>query len=153
MIRAMNDDVELPDESEQLDQLQSDDTLVDRGVDDVLDEGYTTPEHWSPAQGYGNTAAEQRRRETFDQRVAQEVPDDDPDRPVLRWNPDGDDREVGGKRAGRLVDTVAGGIYGEHHGEGAAQEVGIDGGAAPAEEAAVHVIDPAEDTDDEEDAQ
>lgn len=149
MIGVMNDDVELPDESEQLDQLQSDDTLVDRGVDDVLDEGYTTPEHWSPAQGHGNTAAEQHSRETLDQRVAQEVPDDDPDRPVPRWNPDGDDREVGGKRAGRLVDTDDGGIHGDHM---EAEEVGIDGGAAPAEEAAVHVIDPAEDTD-EEDAQ
>ncbi len=149
----MNDDVELPDESEQLDQLQSDDTLVDRGVADVLDEGYTTPENWSPAQGFGNTAAEMERGETLEQRIAQEVPDVDPTKPVEKWNPEGEDREVGGRRAGRLVDATAGGIYGEHHGDVVAEEVGIDGGAACAEEAAVHVIDPAEETADEEDAQ
>lgn len=54
-------DVMVPDESEQLDQLQQSDSLVDRGVDDVLDEGYTSPERWSPAQGFGNTPAEMRQ--------------------------------------------------------------------------------------------
>ncbi|MEL4504474.1 DUF5709 domain-containing protein [Luteococcus sp. H138] len=145
----MADDVEIPDESEQLDQLQADDTLVDRGVDDVLDEGYTTPENWSPAQGFGNTAAEMREGETLEQRMKQEIPDPDPDKPVEKWNPDGEKREVGSKRAGRLVDVGNGGVYADHESESVAQEVGIDGGAAPAEEAAVHVIDPTEDVDDE----
>ena len=54
-------DEPVPDESEQLDQLQPEESLVDRGVEDVLDEGYTTPERWSPAQGFGNTPAEMRR--------------------------------------------------------------------------------------------
>ena len=48
-------------DSDQLEQLQPNDTLVDRGVPDVLDEGYTAPEKWSPAQGFGNTAAEMRQ--------------------------------------------------------------------------------------------
>ena len=38
---------EVPDESEQLDQIQPADSLDDRGVDDVLDEGYSPPERYS----------------------------------------------------------------------------------------------------------
>lgn len=123
-----------------VEQLQPDDTLIDRGVDDVLDEGYTAPENWSALQGYGNTPAEMRQRETIDMREEQAEPevvrDDGP------WNPDGEDREVGGRRAGRLVDARDG------SGEVFGDDVGIDGGAASAEEAAMHVIE-LEDDDDE----
>lgn len=132
----MTDTFEIPDESEQLDQLQAEDTLVDRGVDDVLDEGFIAPDGWSPAQGYGNTAAEQAKGETIDQRVTQEVPDVDPTAPEPpAWNADGEPRQVGAQRAGRLV------IATNEKGEAVAREVGIDGGVACAEEAAVHVID------------
>jgi hypothetical protein len=132
-------------DSDQLEQLQPSDTLVDRGVADVLDEGYTAPEKWSPAQGFGNTAAEMRQGETVEQRVAQEEPETERD--DSPWNPDGEPREVGSVRAGRLVDAN-GGIPGvDHEAESVAISVGIDGGAASAEEAAMHVI---EDTDDEE---
>ena len=99
-------------DSDQLEQLQPNDTLVDRGVPDVLDEGYTAPEKWSPAQGFGNTAAEMRQGETLEQRVVQEEPEVVPDdRP---WNPDGESREVGSVRAGRRVDAN-GGIPGLDH--------------------------------------
>lgn len=131
-------DPTLPDESEQLDQLQSDETLVDRGVDDVLDEGYIAPDHWSPAQGFGNTPEEMRQGETLEMRVAQEEPEVAP-KDDTPWNPDpSESREVGNRRAGRLMDD----------GEVAGHEVGIDGGGASAEEAAMHVID---DYDDDED--
>ena len=43
----------VPSESEQMDQLQPGDSLIDRGVDDVLDEGYIAPDRWSVAQGFG----------------------------------------------------------------------------------------------------
>ena len=134
-------DPTMPDESEQLDQLQADETLIDRDVDDVLDEGYIAPDNWSPAQGFGNTPAEMRQGENLDMRVKQEepeaeAPDDSP------WNPDGESREVGSVRAGRLVDT------GERDHESVAFSVGIDGGAASAEEAAMHVITPEDDDDD-----
>ena len=123
-----------------VEQLQPADTLIDRGVDDVLDEGYIAPDNWSPAQGFGNTPAEMRQRENLDMRVKQEepeaeAPDDSP------WNPDGESREVGSVRAGRLVDT------GERDHESVAFSVGIDGGAASAEEAAMHVITPEDDDD------
>lgn len=56
-------------------QLQPEDTLVDRNVDDVLDEGYTAPEKWSAGQGFGTTAEEEEQGESLDQRLAQEQPD------------------------------------------------------------------------------
>ncbi|NLE18013.1 MAG: hypothetical protein GX632_05670 [Propioniciclava sp.] len=123
-----------------VEQLQQADTLIDRGVDDVLDEGYIAPDNWSPAQGFGNTPAEMRQRENLDMRVKQEepeaeAPDDSP------WNPEGESREVGSVRAGRLVDT------GERDHESVAFSVGIAGGAASAEEAAMHVITPEDDDD------
>ena len=130
----------VPDESEQLDQLQPDDTLIDRGVEDVLDEGWIAPDHYSAAEGFGNTVAEQRQGETLEMRMRQEVPEDKaPD--DSPWNPEGESREVGSVRAGRLVDT------GERDHESVAFSVGIAGGAASAEEAAMHVITPEDDDD------
>lgn len=138
----------VPEESEQLDQMQPDQTLVDRGVDDVLDEGYVAPDNWSPAQGFGNTAAEMRAGESLDMRIAQE------ERPPVviegPWNPDpGESREVGRARAGRLVDANYGEPGKDTEAESIAHEVGIDGGAAAAEEAAVHVIDVNDEFDDD----
>ena len=68
-------DEPVPEESEQLDQIQADDSLIDRGVSDVLDEGYIAPDGWSPAEGFGNTPAEMRQGETLDMRLAQETPE------------------------------------------------------------------------------
>jgi hypothetical protein len=51
-----------------------------------------------------------------------------------------DDGEVGDARAGRLVEPDAGGA-GDTEKDLVASDVGIDGGAAGAEEAAVHVVD------------
>ncbi len=130
-------DEPVPEQSEQLDQLQPEDTLIDRGVDDVLDEGYITPDHWSPAQ---EVDAEQ----TLDDRLKQEVPDDEPDTETPPDEPWADeqlhDGEVGRERAGRLVDAATADnedieptLIGE--------DVGFAGGAASAEEAAVHVVD------------
>jgi hypothetical protein len=142
------DNESVPEESEQLDQLQADETLVDRGVDDVLDEGYVTGENWSAAQGFGNTVAEMRAGETLDMRIAQE------ERPGVviegPWNPDPtEDREVGRARAGRIVDAN-GGLPGEDtEPMSIGHDVGIDGGAATAEEAAMHIIDVSDEFDDE----
>lgn len=133
-------DEAVPDESEQLDQLQRDETLINRGVDDVLDEGYIAPDHWSAAEGFGNTASEMRQGESIEQRLSQEEPEAEPGDDD--WNPTHESRQVGSTRAGRLVDC--------HHGydsgrrgnvESIAEDVGFAGGAASAEEAAMHVID------------
>lgn len=141
-------DPTMPDESEQLDQLQPDETLIDRGVPDVLDEGYVAPEKWSPAQSFGNTKAEMRHGETLEQRIAQEEPDVAPSE--AKWTDEPpDQRQVGNHRAGRLVDADGG--YGDPdtEPESLGYEVGIAGGAASAEEAAMHIIDDYEDDDDD----
>ncbi len=67
-------DESVPDQSEQLD-LDSDEMLVSTGRDDLLDGGYEVADHWSAAQGFGNTPQEQAAGETLDQRLAQEEPD------------------------------------------------------------------------------
>ncbi|WP_433165554.1 DUF5709 domain-containing protein [Kribbella sp. CA-247076] len=119
------------------DQLQPEDTLNDRGVDDLLDEGYSPPEKWSAGEGFGTTADEALQGESLDQRIAQEEPDVDP------YAEDGEDvggPEVGVARSGRLVAPDEG-AHGDDEDELVAEDVGFDGAAASAEEAAVHVVD------------
>ena len=104
------------------------DSLVDdRGLQEPLDEGYSPPEKWSAAQGYGNTPLEESQGESLEQRVDQEVPEPDP-------------YEVADQEAerGDLAPLVA-----EDSTDGAAvqADVGIDGAGAGAEEAAVHIED------------
>ena len=114
------------------DQLQPDDTLDERGVDDVLDEGMSPPERPSATVAHGVTAAEDAAGETLDERLAQEEPDPALEELAQRAESDpSDGLEVGHERTGRLAD-------GEDVG---ADDVGIDGGAASAEEAAVHTVE------------
>ncbi|WP_076479322.1 DUF5709 domain-containing protein [Williamsia sterculiae] len=161
----MKDDIESTPEGsdgeyslDQDDQLTEEDTLIDRGVDDFLDEGYTPPDRAPSATSqYGLTAEEQRQGETIDQYLAEEEPDpaaqvsfdldDEPGSSGEDWRSDEADSdpefpendEVGGTRAGRLIDPEEGQRHLEH--EQLADDAGIDGGAASAEEAAVHVVD------------
>jgi hypothetical protein len=128
-------DVSIDDE----DQLQPGDSLVDRGVDDVLDEGYSPPERWSAGEGYGNTPAEERAGESLEQRIAQEEPEPDP-----YLEAEQEDEHVGGEvgteRAGRLVAEDEG-LGPDEESDLVADDIGIDGAGASAEEAAVHVVD------------
>jgi hypothetical protein len=123
------------------DQPQGDgDSLVDsRGLDEPLDEGYSPPEKWSPAEGFGNTPAEEEQGESLDQRIAQEEPEPDPYELAAS---EGEDvgGEVGTERAGRLVDEDEG-LGPDLEKDLIAEDVGIDGAGASAEEAAVHVIE------------
>src|SRR5688500_12036224 len=120
------------EESENLDQMQFEDTLVDRGVDDVLDAGYSPAEKYGPGEGFGSTPDEAVQGENLDQRLAQEGPDadphayEDPEAPV--------DEEVGDARSGRLVDPGGGGGE-DTEKDLVGDDVGIDGAAASAEEA------------------
>ncbi len=118
-------------------QLQPGDTLDDRGVGDLLDEGYSPPEKWSAGEGYGNTADEALQGESLDQRLRQEVPDVDP------YAVDGENvggPEVGSDRSGRLVAPDQG-LSEDEEKDLVAEDIGIDGAAASAEEAAVHVVE------------
>ena len=123
------------------DQPQGDgDSLVDsRGLDEPLDEGYSPPEKWSAGEGFGNTPAEEEQGETLDQRIAQEEPEPDPYEQAASESEDVTG-EVGTERAGRLVDEDEG-LGPDLEKDLVAEDVGIDGAGASAEEAAVHVID------------
>lgn len=114
-------------------QLQREDTLDDRGVADVLDEGYSPPDHEPAHLRHGTTREEQRRGETLDERLAEEEPDVDP-------YADDNDYGTADPRAGRLVapDEGSGGDFEKDE---VADDVGIDGAGASAEEAAMHVIE------------
>jgi hypothetical protein len=119
------------------------DSLVDdRGLPEPLDEGYSPPEKWSAAQGFGNTPLEEQMGETLDQRLQQEIPEPDPyELAEQEVDPDEEDvdDQVGDVRAGRLVAPDEG-VHVDQEKDLVAEDVGIDGAAASAEEAAVHVI-------------
>ena len=125
-------------------QLQPEDTLVDRGVDDILDEGISPPE-----RPVARTNLDHPGKETLDELLAEEEPDPisrignvldelngvQPDEPEYP-----EDDEVGRGLSGRVVAPYEG--FGEEdEWELIADDVGIDGGAASAEEAAMHVIE------------
>ncbi|QKE83808.1 DUF5709 domain-containing protein [Arthrobacter sp. NEB 688] len=140
------------------DQLQPEDTLD--GAVDPLDRGYSPPEKLHGSLAHGVTAEEQSRDETIEERIHQEVPDptsaygapdnesgldvdrvggDDPDAIDAEddWLGDG---EVGDERAGRLVAPDEG-LAEDDEKDLVGDDVGIDGAAASAEEAAMHVVD------------
>ncbi|MFF7633507.1 DUF5709 domain-containing protein [Kitasatospora sp. NPDC008050] len=142
----MGDDVYQPDGSEVTDDtgiLDPEDTLSAREAD-PYDEGWSPPERPLAVEQVGTTAQEQVDGESLDQRLAKELPDpalqpssgEDTDGIGDAADTDGEalDGEVGDLRAGRLVAPEVG----VNH--MLAQDVGIDGAAASAEEAAMHVI-------------
>ncbi|MFF8375434.1 DUF5709 domain-containing protein [Streptomyces sp. NPDC015661] len=140
------DDVYQPDGSEVQDDagvLDYEDTL-EGPVGDPLDAGYSPPERPLGAEHTGETAAERQRGESLDERLAEEEPEPsllDGDGIGDSTDTDGEllDDQVGGRRAGRLMseDEGAHAISSELN----ARDLGIDGGAASAEEAAMHIID------------
>jgi hypothetical protein len=115
------------------DQLQPDDTLEDRGVDDILDEGFSPPDHEPAHLRRGMTLEEGRDGETLDERLAEEESDPDP-------YADDNDYGTADPRAGRLVAPDEG-LGEDEESDEVAEDVGIDGAGASAEEAAVHVIE------------
>ena len=121
------------------------DSLVDddRGLEEPLDEGFSPPEKYSAAQRWGNTPLEESLGETLDQRLEQEIPEPDPYEQAEREAETGEiaenDGEVGDVRAGRLVAPDEG-AHTDDEADPIAHDVGIDGAAATAEEAAMHVV-------------
>jgi hypothetical protein len=119
------------------DQLQPQDTLDDRGVDDVLDEGISPPEQLRGSTAKGVTPAEAAEGETIDDRLRQEEPEvweeaEAESRADVVDGPVGG--EVGEERTGRLQAA-------DETTDQFAEDEGIDGAGASAEEAAVHTID------------
>ncbi len=128
------------------DQLQPGDTLDDGDLTDVLDRGYSPPDR--PPKGYDDypTEAERLQGESLDEKLAEEEPDVDP---YAEEDEDSDhedenalDEQLGldeaDERTGRLVQPDEG-LGEDTDKQELAQDVGIDGAGASAEEAAMHV--------------
>ena len=121
--------------------LEAEDRLDGDG--DLLDAGWSPAERPWASTDWGTTEAEEAAGESLDGRLSRELPegaDDDGDGLGDTTDTDGEllDDEVGSDRAGRLSD--AGDGWGDDEPELYAVDRGIDGGAASAEEAAVHVV-------------
>ena len=132
-----------------------DQAFGDDEVDSVVYEtGYSPNEKPLGIDRFGITNAEEEEGESLDQRLAQEVPDpnlaSDLEASPSDFNVDSVDNnriededlrysEVGEERAGRLVDPDEG-LGEDLEKDLLGTDVGIDEGAASAEEAAVHII-------------
>lgn len=123
-------------------QLESGDTLDGRPGTDGLDAGYVSPNRPFGLDDPATTAEGQRQGESLDDRLAREIPDDTGGAATAP-GPELSEGEIGSEagqgRSGRLTaaepdaDQFAGRSL-------AAQDAGISGGAATAEEAAMHDI-------------
>ena len=122
---------------------------------DPLDRGVAPPERWSAGMRYGVTADEQADGESLDQLLAEEEPDDTANltEDALADEDDEDDDLAGDEdvdglllddgpdpRAGRLVAEDEG-AHPDEEADLVANDAGFAGGAATAEEAAVHVVE------------
>jgi hypothetical protein len=127
---------------------------------DPLDRGVAPPERWSAAMKFGSTADEQEAGESLDQLLAEEEPDTalDVDDEVPEGSEDDEDDDEADEyldglllddgpdpRAGRLVAEDEG-AHPDEEADLVARDIGVDGGAASAEEAAIHVVED-DDTD------
>ncbi|MEU8437556.1 DUF5709 domain-containing protein [Streptomyces sp. NPDC029216] len=136
--------------------------LDEPDLDRTLDTGYSPPDRPLAATRHGTTAAEQRSGETLDQRLAQEEPEPDgadaglgsetapgddlagedrgpSESEDMTGDPHGDASTAGRERAGRMAPAEEGPTV--RHISVLAHDTGVNGGAASAEEAAVHVVE------------
>jgi hypothetical protein len=126
---------------EQLDEAEVlDGDAPERSPEDPLDEGWSPNEKPRGTTAWGTTALEEERGEPLDERLRDELPDDDADDDGDGLgdtsDTDGellDDDEVGDARSGRLV-------LRDGADDSFADDVGVDGAGASAEEAAMHVV-------------
>ena len=115
--------------------LEGEDVLEDDGYGEVLDRGYSPRDTAVTGDDYGDDLDGRLARELTDS-----AEDDDGDGLGDVVGSDGElrDDEVGDDRAGRL--SEAGDGYGDDEAELWAEDEGVDGAGASAEEAAVHVV-------------
>ena len=118
------------------DTLESDDLLSD-----PLDTGIDAGDRYRGATRFGTTGTEEARGESLDDLLAEEEPDSSGD--DGEWTdeeqPRDDDREAEPRTGCLLAEDE--GAHEDEDKDLVAFDVGIDGGAASAEEAAVHVTD------------
>ena len=141
--------------------LDASDTLDGNPGDDPLDAGVVTPDHWSAGLRYAAEGDEES--ESLDEQLAEEEPDITASSGDEFWDENETGQEISRDKQGEGADPRTGRLVSEDEDvdsggeeslvmedELVAQDVGIDGGAASAEEAAVHLTgDPEFDDDDE----
>jgi hypothetical protein len=128
--------------------LEPEDVLEDDSPDDVLETGYSPQDRPWAVDDWGTTGFEAGQGESLDGRLAREVADvagNEDEGDGVGDLPGGEgelrDGEVGDERAGRLAGSDAGTESAPDPAPDLqAFDEGIDGGAASAEEAAVHVV-------------
>jgi hypothetical protein len=130
------------------DSIDLDEVFGEDEVDEILDTSYSPVERPRGLDAFGNTAEEARQGETLEQRIAQEEPDLDPEGED-EYDEQADAGHTAGRlRSGRLV-APDDGLGGDEEKDLVGFDVGIDAGAASAEEAAVHVVSDEEPLDEE----
>jgi hypothetical protein len=125
---------------------------------DPLDRGVAPPERWSAGMRYGVTADEQSEGESLDQLLDEEEPDEtaeltqdafiEDDEEENEEDEDEGDEDLDGlllddgpdPRSGRLVAEDEG-AHPDEEADLVARDAGFSGGAASAEEAAVHTVE------------
>jgi Family of unknown function (DUF5709) len=125
--------------------LPPDESLDSDELGDEIEETGYSPLDWRPADlSWGFTPREARTREPLSARLAREIPDETEE--ILgdgigdTTDTDGEviDDQVGSVRAGRLTWAFPESFDAEA--EYLANDIGIDGGGASAEEAAIHIV-------------
>jgi hypothetical protein len=141
------DDMTIGAEVNNDDQQDASDSLEDSATGDPLDTGILPTDRWLAADKFGTTEAEEEAGESLDQHLAEEIPDIDPYAEAEREDEEADteddlleEEDLPDPRAGRLVAEDEG-AHPDTEKDLVASDVGIDAGAAGAEEAAVHVLD------------
>src|SRR4051812_49348806 len=118
--------------------LESEDVLEDDGYGEVLDRGYSPRDTAVVGDDYGDDLGQRLAREVPDGRADDADGDGDGLGDVVGTDGELRDDEVGEDRAGRLAEGDDG--YGDAENELWAEDEGVDGAGASAEEAAVHVV-------------
>lgn len=121
----MHDDNDGPEDTTAAVQLGTEETLDGPLGTDPLDAGFSPNDRPIAMNDFGTTADEMSEGEPLEARLERELPDTP---------------EVAEHRSGRLVEPDEG-IREDDEAQMVATDVGIDGGAASAEEAAVHDVD------------
>jgi hypothetical protein len=119
----------------------SDSLETDDLASDPLDTGIDAGDGYRGATRFGTTFNEEARGESLDGLLAEEEPDSSGD--DAEWTDEEqprDDDRTAEPRTGRLLAEDEG-AHGDGDKDLVAFDVGIDGGAASAEEAAVHLTD------------
>jgi Family of unknown function (DUF5709) len=115
-------------------QLDNAETLAGPLDDDPLDSGWIPPDRPVAVDRTGVTAREQRDGGSLEERLREEEPEVGEEEPELGEGA----REEPDPRAGRLVAPDEG-AHADEEPDAVAGDVGVDGGAASAEEAAMHI--------------